>query len=130
MNRFILTTVLLFVLALAHAQKPALDHSVCDSWKILKSMSLPQNGDVLMYTITPGEGDATLVIENIRTGKRIEIPRAMNAKLTQDGSKAVALIKPLFTQTREAKIKKKKDCNHRKPCRKNRILVHHYIRRI
>lgn len=92
------------------AQKPALDHSVYDSWKSLKAVSLPQNGDILMYTIDPQEGDLDLVIENIRTGSKVVVPRATRAKLSEDGSKVVAVIKPLFQQTRQAKIKKvKKD---------------------
>ena len=98
---------LLFVLVLAYAQKPALDHSVYDSWKTLRTLSMPQNGDILMYTIMPGEGDAILVIENIRTGMHIEIPRATQATLNQGGKKVVAIIKPLFKEVREAKIKKK-----------------------
>ena len=108
MKRLTLTLTLLFAVALAYAQKPALDHSVYDSWKSLRAVSIPQNGDILLYTIMPGEGDATLVIENVRTGKHIEVPRATRAQLSQDGNKVVAVIKPLFSQTRAAKIKKAK----------------------
>ena len=61
-----------------------------------------------MYTVSPGEGDVLLVIENIRTEKKIEVPRATRAVLSQDGKKVVAQIKPLFSQTRQAKIKKAK----------------------
>ncbi len=61
-----------------------------------------------MYTISPGEGDATLVIENIRNNSKIEVPRATRAQLSKDGKKVVAVIKPLFSQTRDAKIKKAK----------------------
>ena len=61
-----------------------------------------------MYTITPGEGDLTLVIENIRTGKKIEVPRASRAKMSDDCKTVIATIKPLFSQTRAAKIKKAK----------------------
>ena len=108
MKRLTLTLTLLFAVALAFAQKPALDHSVYDSWNSLKGISIPKNGDILIYTITPGEGDATLVIENIRNGKKIEIPRGTRAQLSEDATKAVAVIKPLFSQTRDAKIKKAK----------------------
>ena len=61
-----------------------------------------------MYTISPGEGDATLIIEDIRNNGKIEVPRASRAKLSQDGKKVVAVISPLFSQTRAAKIKKAK----------------------
>ena len=111
MKRLTLTLMLLFAVASAFAQKPALDHSVYDSWNSLKSISVPKNGDILLYTITPGEGDATYVIENIKTGKKIEVPRAARVQLSEDGTKAIAVIKPLFSQTRDAKIKKAKKEN-------------------
>ena len=100
----------MFVLmgTLAYAQKKPLDHSVYDSWKSLNAVSVPRNGDILIYNINPGEGDSELVIENIRTGKKTVVPRATNAKLSEDGSKVVAVIKPFFEQTRQAKIKKAK----------------------
>ncbi|MBO5699803.1 MAG: hypothetical protein J6R57_00110, partial [Bacteroidales bacterium] len=108
MKRLTLTLTLMLAAALAFAQKPALDHSVYDSWKSLRGISIPQNGDILMYTISPGEGDATLVIENIRNNSKIEVPRATRAQLSKDGKKVVTVIKPLFSQTRTAKIKKAK----------------------
>lgn len=92
----------------ATAQKKPLDHSVYDSWKNLNAISVPRNGDILMYTIAPQEGDLQLVIENIRTGKKTIVPRATRAKLSEDGSKVVAVVRPLFSQTRQAKIKKAK----------------------
>ena len=108
MKRLTLALALLFTALSVSAQKPALDHSVYDSWKTLRGISLPQNGDILMYMVTPGEGDGLLVIENIRTGQHIEVPRGTRATLSQDGSKVIAQIKPLFSQTRQAKIKKAK----------------------
>jgi len=97
-----------FVATLAYAQKKPLDHSVYDSWKSLNGVSVPRNGDILIYNINPGEGDTELVIENIRTGKKTVVPRATRATLNQDASKVIAVIKPLFEQTRQAKIKKAK----------------------
>ena len=103
------TTLALVIAAFAlYAQKPALDHSVYDSWKSLRAISVPQNGDILMYTVSPGEGDSMLIIEDLKNNRKIEVPRATRAKLSQDGSKIVTVIKPLFSQTRDAKIKKKK----------------------
>ena len=96
------------ITTLAYAQKKPLDHSVYDSWKSLNGVSVPRNGDILLYNINPGEGDTELVIEDIRTGKKTIVPRATRAKLSEDGTKVVAVIKPLFEQTRQAKIKKAK----------------------
>ena len=108
MKRLTLIFALFFTIALSYAQKPALDHSVYDTWNTLRALSLPHNGDIMMYTITPGEGDVILVIENIRTRKKIEVPRATRAKMSEDGKTVIAVIKPLFSQTRDARIKKAK----------------------
>ena len=98
----------LMVAMSSYAEKKPLDHSVYDSWKRLDAVSVPRNGDVLMYTIAPQEGDVELVIENIRNGQKITVPRATRAVLNEDGTKVLAVIKPFFSQTREAKIKKTK----------------------
>ena len=108
MKKFSFMLVFALIATLAYAQKKPLDHSVYDSWKSLNAVSVPRNGDILIYNINPGEGDTELVIENIRTGKKTIVPRATRAKLSEDGSKVVAVIKPLFEQTRQAKIKKAK----------------------
>ena len=108
MRKLSLLLTLFLVTLLAYGQKPALDHSVYDSWKNLNAVSLPRNGDILMYTIAPQEGDVELVIENLRTGKKISVPRATRASLNQEGTKVIAVVKPFFNQTREAKIKKTK----------------------
>ena len=100
--------MLMLMASPAFAQKKPLDHSVYDSWKNLNAISVPRNGDILMYTVAPQEGDVELVIENLRTGKKTIVPRATRATLNEDGSKVVAVVKPLFSQTREAKIKKAK----------------------
>ncbi len=110
MKRLAVTLALVLAAFALHAQKPALDHSVYDSWKTLRGLSVPQNGDILTYMVSPGEGDLVLVIEDLKTNKKIEVPRATRVQISKDGSKAVAVIKPLFSQTRNAKIKKvKKD---------------------
>ena len=108
MRKLSLMLTLFLVTLLAYGQKPALDHSVYDSWKNLNAVSVPRNGDILMYTIAPQEGDVELVIENLRTGKKISVPRATRASLNQEGTKVIAVVKPFFNQTREAKIKKTK----------------------
>jgi hypothetical protein len=95
MRKLFFMLVCSFVGLSAYAQKKPLDHSVYDSWKSLNAISVPRNGDILMYNINPQEGDTELVIENIRTGQKTVVPRATRASLSQDGSKVVAVIKPL-----------------------------------
>ncbi|MEF9931377.1 MAG: hypothetical protein RR770_03630, partial [Bacteroidales bacterium] len=99
---FLLLSVIIF------AQKKPINHSVYDSWKSVSGITIPQNGNILIYSINEQEGDNELKIYNLQNSSVISVPRGKNAKLSKDGNKAVTLIKPLFEQTRNAKIKKTK----------------------
>lgn len=92
----------------AQAQKKPLDHSVYDSWQHIAAAALSTDGRILTYQVDPQEGDGTLFIRNNRTRKVITVPRGYKAQVLDDGIRVVCLVKPLFQQTRQAKIKKKK----------------------
>ena len=116
MKHLNLTLLLCLISVICTAQKPPIDHSVYDSWKSIKSLKAPNNGNILVYNIAPQQGDSKLVFHNTITGKDIFVPRATHsilpgsstAAITPDGTYAIATIKPLFEQTRSAKIKKTK----------------------
>ncbi len=108
MGKIKLIAVCLLFSGVLFAQKKPLDHSVYDSWKSVSGLSVPQNGDIFIYYVNPQEGDGELKIYNLRTNKSVSVPRGYNAGLSKNGNKVVALIKPLFEQTRNAKIKKTK----------------------
>ncbi len=98
----------LLLLALpAGAQKKPLDHSVYDSWQKVDTTVVSRDGNYVAYVVSPQEGDGTLYIRS-RQGKTLEIPRGYRLTLTPDERYALCLIKPLFKDTRQAKIKKKK----------------------
>ncbi len=90
------------------AQKKPLDHSVYDGWQSIGERAISNDGKFVVYTITPQEGDATLVIQQTNGTKLMEVPRGYQAKITEDSRFVVFKIKPTFQQTRDAKIKKKK----------------------
>jgi dienelactone hydrolase len=92
----------------ASAQKKPLTHAVYDGWQSINERYLSNNGKWVVYTITPQEGDATLVIQSVDNLYRKEIPRGYAADITGDNRFVVCKIKPLFAATRDAKIKKKK----------------------
>jgi dipeptidyl aminopeptidase/acylaminoacyl peptidase len=99
---------LLFPFALL-AQKKPLDHTVYDSWQSIGERMISNDGKWVVYTVTPQEGDADLYIqstENITVKK--QVPRGYNAVITEDSRFAVFRIKPLYKETRDARIKKKK----------------------
>lgn len=97
---------MLFFSLYTYAQKKPLDHSVYDSWQNTGSKIISNNGQWVAYTITPQEGDATLIVYNSKT--QLAIPRGYNPVITKDNQYLVFAIKPPFAVTRQAKIRKKK----------------------
>ena len=104
---FVSLSVLLPLGALAQSKKP-LDHTVYDSWQSIGTKAISNNGQWAIYTITPQEGDATLVIRNLKNGQQLDVPRATAAVITEDSRFVVFTIKPFFKDVRQARIKKKK----------------------
>lgn len=107
MKHLSLLAFLAFALS-AQAQKKPLDHSVYDGWQHIAAAALSADGRILTYQVDPQEGDGTLFIRNNRTKKVVSVPRGYRAHVLDDGTRVVCLVKPLFQQTRQAKIKKKK----------------------
>lgn len=100
---------LIALVATVQAEKKALGHDDFDSWKSVRNMGISHDGRWAAYAVNPQEGDGMLTFYNVRSGKHIDIPRGYDARFTADGKWGVALIKPLFADTRKAKIAKKKD---------------------
>lgn len=99
-----------FIAIIGTAQKPPITHAVYDSWKNIRNLNAPANGNVILYNINSQHGDGTLVIYNVKTENSLSIPRATEAVLSDNARKVVAIIKPLYEQNRQARIKKvKKD---------------------
>lgn len=105
------TAVLLVSLLTFHvspAQKKPLDHSVYDGWQHIGERMISNDGKWIVYTIDPQEGDNELVIQSSDSKYKKTIPRGYNAVITEDSRYLVFKIKPLFKDTRDARIKKKK----------------------
>ena len=90
------------------AKRP-LNHDDFDAWQSVSANAIARSGAWSAYSVVPQEGDAVLTLRDNRKGKTISIPRGYSPAFTADGKWAVALIKPLFADTRKAKIDKKKD---------------------
>ncbi|MFZ9145839.1 MAG: S9 family peptidase, partial [Sediminibacterium sp.] len=97
-----------FLSLVAIAQKKPLDHSVYDQWQSVKETVMHPNGQFLAYTIVPQEGDGILYIRNTQTKVEFIIPRGAQVVFSEDGNYLFGKIKPFFTETRKAKIDKKK----------------------
>ncbi|WP_246008090.1 alpha/beta hydrolase family protein [Chitinophaga lutea] len=104
---WLLSLTLLLPAGLSAQSKKPLDHSVYDSWQSIGTKTVSNNGKWVAYTITPQEGDATLVIRNLKTGGDMKFPRGAAPVFTEDSRYAVFGIKPPFREVRQARIKKK-----------------------
>ncbi len=101
--------ILIVISVTAYSQKKPLDHSVYDAWESVGEKLISNNGKWVVYTVTPQEGDATLHVKSTDgSNYQQSIARGYSASITDDSRFVVFKIKPLFKDTREARIKKKK----------------------
>ena len=107
MKKIILPALLLICLT-ASAQKKPLTHDVYDGWKSLGERMISNDGQYAVYAINPQEGDGDLVIQNLATQEKKIVTRGYGAVITEDSRFVIFKIKPIFQETRQAKIKKKK----------------------
>lgn len=97
----------LFLFTSAQSKKP-LDHTVYDSWEAINERLISNDGRWVAYTVNPQEGDGRLVVSDAAGGHQRSIPRGYNATLTEDSRYCIFKIKPLYQQTRTARIQKKR----------------------
>ena len=90
------------------AQKKPLDHTVYDQWQSVKETVMHPSGQYIAYTIVPQEGDGMLFIRNIKSKVEFKIPRGTQFVFSEDGNFLFGKIKPFYSETRKAKIDKKK----------------------
>ena len=107
-NPYLIPALCLCFALPSQAKKP-LDHSSFDDWKKVTNHSLSNDGRWAAFSVNPQEGDGVLTLRNTANGKAIEIPRGAGVEFTADSRWAIANIKPLFKDTRQAKIDKKKN---------------------
>ncbi|SEK97392.1 alpha/beta hydrolase family protein [Parapedobacter koreensis] len=108
MQQIAIFFLLFFVTNVVVAQKKPLDHSVYDGWQNISTSAISKDGHFIYYIISPQEGDAQLVVTTPSNQQLGRIDRAANVNFSPDEKFLVALIKPFYRDTREAKIKKKK----------------------
>ncbi|NVM65484.1 dipeptidyl aminopeptidase/acylaminoacyl peptidase [Mucilaginibacter sp. SG538B] len=112
MRKLLLSACLLLAIGVhVSAQKKAkkpLDHTVFDGWQSITGQRISNDGKWIGYVIKPQQGDAELIIKDARNATLVKIPRADTIKISSDSKFAVCLIRPFYKDTRQAKIKKKK----------------------
>ncbi len=108
MKKIFLPALLLIGISVSAQIKKPLNHSVYDGWKSVGERMISNDGLYAVYAINPQEGDGDLIIQNIATQEKKIIARGYGAVITEDSRFVVFKIKPIFQETRQAKIKKKK----------------------
>lgn len=109
MKQYFLPLFFILITSTGFAQnKKPLDHSVYDGWKSIGERMISANGNFIVYAVNPQEGDGELLIQNVATKYKKVIPRGNNAVISNDSRFVYFMIKPLFQQTRQAKIRKRK----------------------
>ena len=105
---FISSNIFAQTLPAGQTAKKPLDHAVYDGWKTAGDRLISNDGLYMVYTINPQEGDGELVIQHTKTREKKIFERGYNPVITEDSRFVVFKIKPIFQETRQAKIKKKK----------------------
>lgn len=108
MKKLFLPLLLLINFSLTAQNKKPLDHSVYDGWKSIGERMISNDGKYVVYAINPQEGDGELVVQGPSSNYKKVIARGYNAVITEDSRYVVFKIKPVFQETRQARIKKKK----------------------
>lgn len=108
MKKVFLPVFLLFSINLIAQNKKPLDHSVYDGWKAVGERMISNDGKYIVYAVNPQEGDGELIIQNASAQYKKAIARGYGAVITEDSRYVVFKIRPVFQETRQAKIKKKK----------------------
>ncbi len=94
--------------ATVFSQKKSLDHSVYDNWKSLTNITVSDDGKILSALISPQEGDTTLWVKNLDNNRTLNVFRVNKFNLSPDGRYTIGLLKAPFSDTRQARINKKK----------------------
>src|SRR5690606_27712567 len=93
----------------AVAEKPPRDHDVYDGWESISTPGLSKAGRTVYYVVSPQEGDSRLYVKDVRSNRLIgSVDRPASVTFTPSQKHLVFLVKPLYSETREARIQKKR----------------------
>lgn len=92
--------------SVAAAQKKPLDHSVYDRWQHVGEKLISSNGQWVVYTVEPQEGDGILYALQPAGEAEIRVPRGYLATITADSRFLVCRVKAPWSEIRAARIRK------------------------
>lgn len=103
-----------FAVPLQAQQQRALDHADYALWKRIQNDVVSRDGHWLAYRLTPGDGDAALLVRELSGQRSATIDRGGPPTLTADGRWLVARIAPMDAAVKQAKKEKKKPADQPK----------------
>jgi len=110
MKRFLLAVVCFATLS-ATAQKKVLDHPDFDIWNTIKSQSISNNGEFILYSLERGEKDRFLKLKTTKAKTLLEYERVAGGSFTYDSKYALFTIKAWkdsVVEMKRRKVKKSK----------------------
>ncbi|MES2829263.1 MAG: prolyl oligopeptidase family serine peptidase [Bacteroidota bacterium] len=102
------TIALLLLSGIVYGQKKPIDHTVYDSWESITTKKLSNNGVWSAFGVAQQEGNSILYLNNLSSNAKLTVNRGEAIQFSADSKFAAFPIKPLFSEIRMAKIKKKK----------------------
>ncbi|MBK9190578.1 MAG: hypothetical protein IPM77_03215 [Crocinitomicaceae bacterium] len=99
---FILFTLLSS--SLLSQEKKKIDHTTYNEWKSIRSVQISENGQFVVYDVTPLEGDAVLYIYDTKSGITKPFSRGKNPKLFESENAIVFAVEPEFDSIRKLKL--------------------------
>ena len=98
------------IILYAQSAKKGLDHDAYDLWNRINEKAISNDGEWILYSMSPEYGDALLTIKSTDSNQLITVPRGVSARFSKDSRHVVARITPPVDSVRQAKLDKvKKD---------------------
>lgn len=106
--RVILFSFFLVSVSISFSQKPALDHSLYDSWESVGTQMISNDGKWIGFSINPQEGDRELFLYATDDDTRLNFQRGEKLTFTDDSRFAVFTIRPFYRDIKAVRDKKMK----------------------
>mgnify|MGYP003667503869 CR=1 FL=1 len=110
MKRFLLAVVCFATLSVT-AQKKVLDHPDFDIWNAIRSQSISNDGEFILYSLERGEKDRFLKLKTTKAKTLFEYERVAGGRFTYDSKHALFTIKAWkdsVVEMKRRKVKKNK----------------------
>ena len=91
----LLTLIAISVFLYSFAQKQQLEHEDFKTWLDIRGEQIANDGNWVSYQLTPGDGDPTLKVYDVKKGEAHTFARGSSAKFTTDSRFLVFQIEPM-----------------------------------